>query len=520
MNESLPPEESDPRPTDGDKVDGFDDPIAAFLSDIWEESKEGSAGVTGGQGVGRGDATGPVGRGEVPADEQGGASTSPDSESASSETDASTSGDPAPLDPANADLAASAPAPNQFGVPPFGARPRFEDSFRPYEDSANSSRRRTILAAAGAVLAIAAVALVWVGVSVLFDSNDGKLVTRIDDRAAPGFEAVVEKTPTGLVLMVGDDGELASATVVALGSSTAGGVLSIPVETDVYVSVGEGFVAPVALQELVRSSGAEIAGTVLGELLNLSFSDVVVLRPSDLTDRVPSSLTVNNPSPVTAPNGEILFAKGSVTLSSGELWDFISASSDSEEPVARAARQEAFWKGWLASATPVSTGPAAIDRYLSALSGDQVTYQTIPVSEVAGGDGQQSRLRLSPGVSGAEAVSSIVPLPEGSPGRRPKLRVVDGTGQLDAAQGAAVVLAAGGGQVDIIGNSRLFGFKKTQIVYYEDSQKASAEEMREVLGVGEIVQSTQTNSALDLNITLGEDYLGRFGTAPDGGSGD
>jgi hypothetical protein len=98
--------------------------------------------------------------------------------------------------------------------------------------------------------------------------------------------------------------------------------------------------------------------------------------------------------------------------------------------------------------------------------------------------------------------------------------VVDGTGQLDAAQGAAVVLAAGGGQVDIIGNSRIFGFKKTQIVYYDESQKSAAEKMRDVLGIGEIIQSTQGSSALDLNITIGEDYLERSGTAPDGGSGD
>jgi hypothetical protein len=168
----------------------------------------------------------------------------------------------------------------------------------------------------------------------------------------------------------------------------------------------------------------------------------------------------------------------------------------------------------------IGTGSDGIDEYLSALSEGQVTYQTIPVTEVAAGFGQPTRLRLSPGVSGAQAVSSIVPLPEGSPGRRPKLWVVDGTGQLDAAQGAAVVLAAGGGQVDIIGNSRIFGFKKTQIVYYDDSQKAAAEKMRDVLGIGEIVQSTQANSALDLNITIGEDYPERSGTTTDGGSGD
>jgi len=491
MTDSLPPEESEARPTSGEQAEGIDDPIAAFLSDIWQESNEASS-----DGIGE-----------------------HEDHSSSAGEEQAVAADPTVSGPNVSDAVGPTPAPSQFGVPPFGARPRFDQDFLPFEDPVSSSRRRNIFVAAGSVLAIAAVALVWVGVSVLFDSSDGKLVTRIDDRAAPGFEAVVEKTPTGLVLMVGDDGELVSATVVALGSSTTGGVLGIPVETDVYVSVGEGFVAPVALRDLVRTSGTDSASTVLGELLNLSFSDVVVLHPADITGGA-TSLTVNNPSAVTGPNGEVLFAKGSISLNSSQLWSFISGTSDSEDPVSRAARQQAFWKGWMASAPSVGASSDGINDYLSALSKDQVTYQILPVAEVAGGDGQPSRLRLSPGVSGAQAVSSIVPLPEGSPGRRPKLRVVDGTGQLDAAQGAAVVLAAGGGQVDIIGNSRLFGFKKTQIVYYDDSQKSAAERMRDVLGLGEIIQSTQANSALDLNITIGEDYLDRSGTTPDGGSGD
>lgn len=479
MTDSLQPDDSEKQPDAGGSADGIEDPIAAFLADIRKESKEETAGTAG-----------------APAPEQSSGA---------------------------AETAEPSPTP-QPAVRSFGERfgPMTLEPPVPFDppEAPSFQRRSPALLVAAAVLSVAAVALVWVGVQVVLGSSDGKLVTKIDDRAAPGFEAVVAKTQTGLVLMIGDDGVLTSATVVALGSETTGGVLSIPVETDVYMALGPGLAAPVALRELVSTAGPDAAATALGELLNLGFSDVVVLRPADLGQRISSTLTVNNPTAVTGPDGAVLFAKGSITLRAEELWPFLSSTSASEEPAVRVARHEAFWKAWLASGRSGSAGSSGIDEYLSALASDQITYQTLPVTEVIVADGQQERLRLSPGVTGAEAVAPIVPLPEGAPGRRPRIRVVDGTGQLDAAQGAAVLLAAGGGQVDIIGNSRIFGFAKTQIVYFEDSQKEAAEQMRAVLGVGEIVQTTQTNSALDLSITIGEDYLERFGPQASGGAGD
>lgn len=487
MNDSLQPDDSEKQPDAVGSAGGVEDPIAAFLADIWQESNEESA-------VDDVD----------PAPVQ--SSVEPDAIQSIVESDAAAP----PL--------ASQPVARSFGErfgpmnlePPAPIDPPEPPVFQ---------RRSPVFLIAGAVLAVAAIALVWVGVQVVLDSNDGKLVTKIDDRAAPGFEAVVAKTQTGLVLMIGDDGVLTSATVVALGSETTGGVLSIPVETDVYMALGPGLATPVALRELVSTSGTDAGASALGELLNLGFSDVVVLRPADLGERISTALTVNNPTAVTGADGAVLFAKGSITLRADELWPFLSSSSAAEEPVVRAARQEAFWKAWLASGRSAG-GSDGIDEYLSALATDQVTFQTLPVTSVTVADGQQARFRLTPGVTGAEAVAPIVPLPEGAPGRRPRLRVVDGTGQLDAAQGAAVLLAAGGGQVDIIGNSRIFGFAKTQIVYFEDSQKEAAEKMRAVLGVGEIVQTTQTNSALDLSITIGEDYLERFGPPTSGDAGE
>jgi hypothetical protein len=79
---------------------------------------------------------------------------------------------------------------------------------------------------------------------------------------------------------------------------------------------------------------------------------------------------------------------------------------------------------------------------------------------------------------------------------------------------AAIVLAAAGAQVDVVGNARAFGTPTTQFVYYDPAMEADARRLRDALGVGEVVQSEQTNSATDLTVVLGDDYLAVVGSDP------
>jgi hypothetical protein len=78
------------------------------------------------------------------------------------------------------------------------------------------------------------------------------------------------------------------------------------------------------------------------------------------------------------------------------------------------------------------------------------------------------------------------------------------------------VLAAAGGQIDVIGNARTFGAETTEFIYYEATSKDAALKMRDALGVGEVVESTQTNSATDLTVILGDDYLKMVGPSSAG----
>jgi len=360
------------------------------------------------------------------------------------------------------------------------------------------------------VLSVVAIpALVFAGLRVILDSTDGQLVRRVTDPTAPGYEAVLEPTPTELVVAVTPEGKLDSATVLAETSDGVGGVLTVPAGTVVSSSYG-----PVSLRTVYDGFGADAFAASLGDLLDLTFSETRVVPAADwATLTAPAApITVNNPDRVAGPTGAILFPKGTLELTAAEVWPYISGKGTGESDLARMIRLQAFWKGWLAKIG--ATGPSAVSiptdsgfgEFLLTLSGDQVQYETLPVANTYGDAAGNEQFVGDPAAI-AGSVAAIIPFPEGAPGARPRLRVLDGTGQLGNGVSAAIVLAAAGAQIDVVGNARSFGQTTTQFIYYDDAQAAEAQKLRDALGVGETVLSEQTNSATDMTVVLGEDYL-------------
>ena len=122
------------------------------------------------------------------------------------------------------------------------------------------------------LLVLAIPALVFVGLRVILDSSDGQLVRRVTDPAAPGYEAVVELTPTNLVASVDEDGALDSVTILSLTSEGIGGVMTVPASTVMPTTSG-----PFSLALLYRQGGLESLRESLGSMLDLAFRDTQVI---------------------------------------------------------------------------------------------------------------------------------------------------------------------------------------------------------------------------------------------------
>jgi hypothetical protein len=364
------------------------------------------------------------------------------------------------------------------------------------------------------LLVLAIPALVFVGLRVILNSTDGQLVRRVTDPAAPGYEAVLEPTPTELVVAVTPEGKLDSATILALTSDGVGGVMTVPAGTIVPSTTGS-----VSLRNVYDGLGAEAVASSLGQLLDLTFGETRVVPAAEWASLTgpAAPITVNNPDPVTGPTGAVLFPKGTLQLGAADVWPYISGRGTRESDLARMVRLQAFWKGWLAKIGTGGPGTLGIPtddgfgKILLTLSGDQVQYETLPVTTTYPDPNLNEQFLGDPGaISGS--VASIIPFPEGAPGARPRLRVLDGTGELDNGVSAAIVLAAAGAQIDVVGNARSFGQATTQFIYYDDAYADEAQKLRDALGVGEIVHSEQTNSATDMTVVLGEDYVAVAGS--------
>ncbi|MEX1217555.1 MAG: LytR C-terminal domain-containing protein [Acidimicrobiales bacterium] len=367
----------------------------------------------------------------------------------------------------------------------------------------------------GAVVLIFVPVLVFLGLRVILDSSDGQLVKRVTNPAAPGYEAVVEKTPTAVAAIIAPDGSLDSAVVFALTSETSSGLLFVPGSIGVSTMYGMLPLSAFWLNEQIDG-----VANGLGQVLNLNFSESFVIPIADWSVLVGpySPLTVSTPDAVRDARDVVVFPKGTTTLTAAQVGSFITSKAPSDNDANRLLRQELFWKAWLAkisSSTAVFPGStiSGLGRFLASAARGQLSISSLPVVPVPTGSplpggGPMYTTQESAALN---AVAAIVPFPDGAPGRRPRLRVLDGTGQLSNGINAAIILNAAGGQVDVVGNAKSFGQATTQIIYFEGTTEASAKKMRDALTVGEIVESKQSNSGADMTVILGEDFLEKFG---------
>lgn len=349
--------------------------------------------------------------------------------------------------------------------------------------------------------------LVWAGTKVVLNSNDGRLVNRVTDPAAPGWEAVLDPTPTNVVLTTNAVGQLEGIAVMILSGENSGAVLQVPVETLVASPGGPEF----SLYYRFFLFGEQGVRDGLGELLKLSFTEVQVISTDQWAGLLAplSPLTINSPDAAVDANGQVVFPKGSIQVPAAQVGSFLGTRSANETDVARLVRVEAFWRAWLSAIAvagidsappPVGQG---LGRFLVALGAGQVRFVTLPVTEASPGPPQL--YRASP-LTTAATVAELVPFPVGPPGSRTTVRVLDGTGQLDHGTEAAIRLGAAGAQVEVIGNASEFGVTTTQIIYFDETRRAQAEVLRVALGVGELVKSDE-RSVMDATVILGADAL-------------
>jgi len=377
---------------------------------------------------------------------------------------------------------------------------------------------RWLAATVALVVALAAV-LVWWGSEAILSSTDGNLLRTVDDPAQPGFEALVEPTPVLAVIGLDGDGALASVSLLSLTGSGAGAVIVAPPGTLVP---GDGAGRP-TLADVWASDGGVGVRRELGGILNVGIGEDRVVDPGQWASLLGpvAPLAVDNADVFVAESagGDTLrLPAGEVELEPTEVPVYLGPSSTGESELARLIRLERFWASWITAvgdgvAVPgIVPGEAStgLGRFMRALAGVEVELAALPVVPVERPDGGEDFEPVGDEV--AALVSRLVPFPVGAtPNSRLRVRILDGTGQLDNGLPAAPDLVSAGAEVATVGNATRFDYVVTQFIVPPGVETVRVEVMRDRLGVGEVIASAESASAVDVTVVLGADAVDRLG---------
>lgn len=384
------------------------------------------------------------------------------------------------------------------------------------------------------MVALAAV-LVWWGSEAILSSTSGNLIRTVDDPAQPGYEALVEPTPVMAVVALNPSSGLDSVSLLSLAGPDAGAVIVASAAT---LAPDEGG-GRRTLADAWSTDGGGGVRRDLGAILNVDISEDRVIDAAQWAGLVApaSPLTVDNTDAVVsdvAGGDPLNFPAGEIQLDAADVAAFLGATSPGESDLARLVRLERFWAAWIAAVGEGIASPGVIPgeadsglgRFVRALAGVQVELAALPVTPERGPDGSEDLRPIAEDV--ASLVARLIPFPVGdAPDSRLRVRILDGTGRLDNGLPAASSLVTAGAEVATVGNATRFDYTATQFIVPPGVDTRRVERMRAELGLGELINSAESASAVDVTVVLGTDAVGPLGgpypvptSNPGAGSGD
>jgi len=372
----------------------------------------------------------------------------------------------------------------------------------------------SVLAAVVLVALFAAgVGLTYAGTRIIRSSTEGEVVRPVDDPAAPGYEALVASTPT-LAVLHDLGGELDAVTVLTLPDPEHGGGGVVLVPTRVVDDLP---VFGVTVLQAAYDLGATplVQAEMVGDLLGAGIDEVVVVDAARWAALVApvAPLVVDNPDDLEV-DGDLRFPAGELELAAEDVGPYLEARAEGQSDLARLYRHELVWRAWLTAVAETGVAEAVpgeleagIGRFVRDLSVGTVAVETLPVDRAPTEDDEQEPTFL-PDVEGIEAlVAELIPFPRSPrPGIRPRVRVLSGTDDIDAARRLAPALPPLGLEVVIVGNARTLDQARTTIAYLGPEQEEAAEEIRDLLGVGEVVVDPRPSDVVEITVTLGADH--------------
>lgn len=364
----------------------------------------------------------------------------------------------------------------------------------------------------------------YVGYEVARDSRQGQVINPVTDPAAPGFEAVVDATPTMLVADTDAEGALNGITLLSMhGGDEGGSIVSVPVGTLVELPLTE--IGRADFRQIFEISELDGLDQRVETMVTASMQETTQIGVDQWETLVApvGPLLIDNPAPIVDAFGGQVFAQGQVEVAPDQVGLFLTGGGPFDGGMTRTDRQLAFWEAWTAKVEESGSPDAVpgetdrgLGRFVRGLASGPRDLAGFPVVAVPipGAAAADTTIFEPDEAAIADFTATVVPFPVGV--GRSRTRILDGVGERGLASQAANLIVPAGAEITTVGNDDEFGQATTRVIYFDDADEPRAQAFRDALGVGEVVEGEAGSESIDVTVILGEDFGGSGGGSSGG----
>ena len=344
----------------------------------------------------------------------------------------------------------------------------------------------------------------------------------------PGYLELVGVTPTLLSLHT-HNGELAGIAFIArTGIEAGGGVVLLP--ADLLVVPPGGAVAQGELiSEVYARGGPDAVEQAAEDLFGIGFDEVEEITTESLAHSmgpaVPLPFLLVDDLSAAGPDGgqRVVYKAGTHEFSAADAAAVYALRNPGEADVNRVQRQLALWESWLGvigrADDPAAAAPppsSALSPFMRVLGSGTAVVEVPPLQSLVLDAAAPPRYML-----GAEGRSwlrdravELVPWPRQPESfLRPRVQLLDGTGDPSIRDALAEDVIAAGGVITVMGNAPEFGVETTHFAYHREDLVTDplTNSIAIALGVDMafIELGEDTPDVVDITVTVGQDQAAR-----------
>ncbi len=316
-----------------------------------------------------------------------------------------------------------------------------------------------------------------------------------DAKARPDALLLVHNTP-----LFGND-----MIILAARDEARGALLLIPPATQ----LGSRLQTASTLGEVPVGDDGAVLATSIENVLGVDVGTPVIVDDAGLTALLGSAapVPIELPDTVELIDRGTKYPVGSQELSAAQAAEVMSgpqAMNQVEKIVVTAVVLDA-WLNRLQD-PDVARRTVALDRSLgplvAAAQAPDRRIETLPVDSIPTGAGDRYQVRET---DLAAYVERAIPGLRLGDGDRPRVEILNGTGALGVATAVAEKVIPAGGKVTLTDNVRGFGVPETQVVYYQDRWRRSAQRLLDAMGCGSLRRAGRDVKIADVTIVVGSD---------------